>query len=212
MGLRVISSSVAPPTFADADLAIPLAGVEEKLEPRKQPNDYPLDYRLNLLRSCAAQIEERTERLWWPALVGGSPAARRSVAVATLDLANTLDLYRVVPWMPTRSATPEPYTNKTVEVWTSGAWAARSVDDQPAGGWDAGGLAPCTLRITAEATPTADTAAPEVVEALARLFGWLDARRNVWSKQEGVPSAHFSGAMLKSGAAAALRGLVTLRA
>ena len=195
---RLIESSVVPGTFDADDLALPLAGVEATAEADQA------DYRLILLKACAAQIEHRVGALWWPRLDGGVAAARRTTAVIEAD-SDYSAWDRAFPWMPVYPHT-QAVTGVAVRRWAGGAWSAiPSVETWPGGRWRISDSGSAVYQITAEATPAAEGVPPEGTEALNRIFGWLDSRRPVWSKGESAPAPSLSGAMMKSGAASVLR-------
>ena len=213
---RVISHGVPPPLTSDSDLAAAQAGV------KICPDDAQDVYRLQLLRACAVRIEHRTERLWWPAGSQDDPpvAADRacsSVVSVTFDDVDRWDkreFVSAVPWVPAFPETPAPAADPpgTVHLWQNDAWAAQTVKPTPTGGWLPPGDG--TYRVDASPTPgDIGPPPPEVLEALARLWGYLDSRRGIWSSDEGAlnpPSV--AGAIYKSGAAAALLPLRRPRA
>ena len=206
---RVTRVKVAPPAFAAADLATPLAAVKERPETAECQERPPQEaYRLGLLTACAAQIEAVKGRLWWP----GS-AARATSAVIEVDCDRTayfssLDPIRIpfLPRHPDTAMTEAERAAATVRHWQSGAWVPLTVGDvdaDPLCRWVAArgnGI----YDVAAAVSPDPDELPAGAGEALNRLFGWMEAHRPVWSEKEGIPIANFTGALYKSGALAAL--------
>ena len=202
---RLISAEVSPaPTVTDALLDVCLAGVREV----GGTDEARTAYRRQLVAACAERVEAYTDSLWWPALDGdGNEVVRRSTETVEYDRDD--DLTRQ-PWLLSYPQT-RGVTGVSVEVWDYGtaAWTAAEHQVRPPAHWRADDLMlPALVQVVADVRPPAPS--ETVNEGLARLFGWLDQHRPVWSQTDAGPPTMLDAALQRSGASGVLRGVRTI--
>ena len=203
--MRLLSVDIVPLVVTDDMVSSGLSGIGSC--------DSVDDNGRRLMRGCAERIEDYCERLFWP----GAETARTAVTEVEFEaddpyLYASPDRRPSVPWLPTRrntrfAAADDDDDDPKVERFADSAWAEVAVTDLPGGSWTGDVRRRGYYRIT-RVVRVADPPSA-VQEALARMFGWLNSRKPVWSETEGGGLVSFAGAVQKSGAASLLRTVCT---
>ena len=161
------------------------------------------DDRLGILQACAVEVENWCGLVLWQAAGG---AAR--TAVTELEVLQAPAEVPACAQLPKAGGVTVAITS--VERWddSSAAYQTASYTARPGGRLrlDAAGI----YRITATLDPGADPQ-PAAIEGVSRMFGYREVRRptaaTMAAREDGPTPPRLQGAVIKSGAAEALRYL-----